>query len=1039
MSTCCTVCVRGYPADLPLERVADKLTIHFLRARNGGGEIVNIEFAPQSPDCAMITFEDATAQRVLKTKQHVLAVNGKNYPLEVSAYPTELNPNEIFVRVYMKIDYRCIPNGKDILYSLCQQYGGIHFNFNAQEMTCSVKGSFTELQAFTSELLRCLNSKQRVSISSAFGGRSAEKAEGDGALHQEETQAKRGENEKETAAGPLSARKSAESHVEPLEDFSLVIDADIYLYMQKFCCEEFSNILHRHQVGVVDVISDGIANLYLQTASDEAGGVSSLVSAHLALSQLSQQLEGTLRKEKINKRHLGADGSKGLPRELQSLCPQLLIHEDDGHFCLIGNLVEVSRAKQYVQDLIAGREAAQDHQKPDTPQPAHLPLIHEQRTAAAQLESPAESVPRKLSSPRPNSKSEHKLAAKFSSEASMPPFSNRDTPLAGLLAGDSLQTAKRQAPNNERSLQFLPAAAEPKGQIRQPVEFRQVPQGVKTDPSLAVSGGPMSSREGQMSLRLMEPSSLHHVTSAFRSLNLFDAAGTAEPRPHLRRLSSVSVAEPLSAAQASVYYLKQESQEDPYHTLQKEITKERITQMEEGKEVESQITKQGHSSPPLLTIQRDGGGSSGMQKAEAFPVPPAYIHESFTYSELAMEGPEDEALSDLCRYLKNFDDQVVVSRDRYRLDLVYPCELKSQVLEVFRLFSARRVAALAEQILSRDALQSKIQGETLSTRSPQQLKESRRTSLLENSLGLDSLAGETSPSQVQRSLEASSFQPAVAPNCPSDRKARQSENHDQTPDASKQGCPGKSVAVTRQGLPDKLHFARDCSKEGSSHEAESPPWPFPDPPLGVSSPVSLQVAGKCSPAAREGVASDLGLRTASLGSESMAEECELCQSNHPVLFSAPWTNKPCRTRFPTGSISPPYCSASPAIPGTFRASTISQSLPGDFQHPTLKIIYDIPDGVQQAGDPRPGHPYQGDHFEAFLPDNPVGQRLMVLLCKAFEHSLTFQIKSCGSEDRVIWGPIPHKTCMEGGRGRNGYPDAQYLQCVSLKLKDLNIE
>lgn len=58
MSTVCTVCVRGYPTDLPLERVADKLMIHFLKARNGGGEIANIEFAPETPDCAMITFED---------------------------------------------------------------------------------------------------------------------------------------------------------------------------------------------------------------------------------------------------------------------------------------------------------------------------------------------------------------------------------------------------------------------------------------------------------------------------------------------------------------------------------------------------------------------------------------------------------------------------------------------------------------------------------------------------------------------------------------------------------------------------------------------------------------------------------------------------------------------------------------------------------------------------------------------------------------------------------------------------------------------
>lgn len=59
MSAGCTVRVCGFPTDLPPERVADKLTIHFLRARNGGGEIVNIEFPPGPADGAVVTFENS--------------------------------------------------------------------------------------------------------------------------------------------------------------------------------------------------------------------------------------------------------------------------------------------------------------------------------------------------------------------------------------------------------------------------------------------------------------------------------------------------------------------------------------------------------------------------------------------------------------------------------------------------------------------------------------------------------------------------------------------------------------------------------------------------------------------------------------------------------------------------------------------------------------------------------------------------------------------------------------------------------------------
>ncbi|XP_034992347.2 uncharacterized protein LOC118095314 [Zootoca vivipara] len=1022
MSSCCTVCVRGYPADLPPERVSDKLMIHFLRARNGGGEIASIEFPPESPGCAMVTFEDATVtQQVLKAKKHVLTVNGNDYPLEVTASATELDPNEIFVRVCMKVDYGRFPDGKETLDSLCQRYGGIHTNFNAQEMTCTVKGSFVELQAFSCELLRCLNSKQRAGVPFANGGRSAEKAAGDGISHQEATREekkgrKKRDKEEKAAAGPLQVRESAESLIEPLEDFSLVIDSDIYLYMQKFCSEELSNIFHKQQVGLVDVHSDGITTLYLRAASNGAGGVSALVSAHLALSQLSQQLEGTLRKEKVKKRDLGVIGGRSFPAELQSLFPLLLIQEEEEDFCLIGNLVEVSRAKQHIQELIAARGAAQDHRRPGVPQAAYL---HGQSSVPALLESPAGSVPRKLSSPKPNSKAERKLAASFSSLGSPP-------------------APKRHALESERSLSFLATGTEPKSQIRQTLEFRKALQGMKADPPPSAPAGTVSSSEGRASLSLAEPLSLSAVTSAFRSLNLFDTTGAADfrvsaPRPRLRRSSSLSLQKPLSgnesvpepwlAAQVSAAHLKQESQEYTHRTLQKEIRKDGLTQIEDSQEMESPVTKQRHS---LHTVQSDNGSPSGTQKAEALAEYLGYIYESFTYTELAMDGPEDESLDELCRYLKNFDDRIVISRERYKLGLAYPREEKLQVLEVFRLFSARRMAALSKQTPFRDAQQGGIQGEASAAGSAQQLNESRRNSLLESSLGLDSLAGETSPSQAQRRLQDSGFQPVQ--NFPSHQIAWQSGALDQTPDASKQGRSRRLLAESRQGLPDKFHFARDCNKEGSSQERERALLgSLPDLPL------------RASPPAGEGLASDLGLGTASLGSESVAEECVMCQNSRPALTHAPCPHKPCRVQTPGGSPLLTHPGASPGIPGTFGASTISQSLPGYIRDPTLKITYNIPDGVQQAGDPFPGHLYRGGRFEAFLPDNPEGRRLMVLLHKAFERSLTFRIRTCGLEERVTWGPIPHKTSMEGGKARNGYPDSQYLQQVSLKLKELNIE
>ncbi|NXF34452.1 NMI protein, partial [Nyctibius bracteatus] len=91
-----TVLVRGLPAELPPDRVADKLTIHFLRSRNGGGEIADVRVLPGPRPCALITFEALeVAQRILKAKTHVLSVGGKEYALEVTAHAAEPSPDEV--------------------------------------------------------------------------------------------------------------------------------------------------------------------------------------------------------------------------------------------------------------------------------------------------------------------------------------------------------------------------------------------------------------------------------------------------------------------------------------------------------------------------------------------------------------------------------------------------------------------------------------------------------------------------------------------------------------------------------------------------------------------------------------------------------------------------------------------------------------------------------------------------------------------------------------------------------------------------------
>ncbi|NXC46119.1 DTX3L ligase, partial [Penelope pileata] len=99
----------------------------------------------------------------------------------------------------------------------------------------------------------------------------------------------------------------------------------------------------------------------------------------------------------------------------------------------------------------------------------------------------------------------------------------------------------------------------------------------------------------------------------------------------------------------------------------------------------------------------------------------------------------------------------------------------------------------------------------------------------------------------------------------------------------------------------------------------------------------------------------------------------------------------------------------------------------------LRFLFKVLSSCSKVGHPHPGRPYKGGYFLAFLPDNKEGQKTAILLKKAFEQGLTFNVKSCNGEERVTWGLIPHKTSWHGGKARNGYPDAQYLHEVCTVL------
>ncbi|KAH1174424.1 uncharacterized protein LOC123356229 [Mauremys mutica] len=1135
-----TVRVGGIPTDLPPERVADKLTIHFLRARNGGGEIADIALLAGPPACALVTFEEAgVAQRVLEVENHVLLVGGKTYPLTVTAHAAELSPDEIFVRVCMIIDYGRLLDGKTLLRSLRKRYGAVQFSFDPKETLCTVKGPFTELQAFSKELLRSQQAGEAppegVSHPATGTGVSASQQRPSSPLPEPrvEKQPSPGHVHEEASEPRLHRDPVDGEAVEQLEDFSLVMDADIYLYMQKFCSDKYQRVLHQHQVDVVDVSSDGIAILYLQASSKNTGDISSVVQARLALLHLYQQLEASLRKEKISKGELSSDmrSQRALLGDLQKLCPLLLCHEDERHLYLIGNLVDVSQAKQYIQDRSPGRTATAGLRTSNGSLATYTAALHGGDARLGKPEPTVDPSPPRLSSGKFEFKGEHKLAANFS-------FLKHDAALSS--ARPSLDRSSLFMEQMQLSGSWLKEAgapgqndpAPPSGQHHLPVSATitgpaaEVQQRELKDwdrrkgaplllrpktPSLFAGGKASSTLQSLgvwKSPGPVKPQLISSASSAFKSLSLFDTTGTCsaldskppESSAPLRRSNSFSI--PKSKASDTPRDPSRVSEEISMDPVQWAYLKEIHGSAIDGLCREGGVLLAERSSKgcTVLTLTAEDRTKllQARWKMEALcqTVCPALVCQSLSYSELDVEGPSDEALNELCSLLKGCSAQVRVSKDRYKLHLMCPKETLLSVNEAFQRFSARRRSALtlsspSPGLEGSPAEEYPSPTQQVKTQDPALAAEYHHGREGLQQLEVSSTASRSDVSESASQLDGpgwngtrtSSYQQALGQEDPSYPSDSQDASGSGLLDASLAGrqslSPGDpqelqkgerpagepEMARIKRVLPDRFQFARDKSRGGPSeaggsprppaHAADGPPQSLPIWLFSSGTVLPARAAerapkpGQGDPAgdgdSQETAISELELRGPSPGQgahEHKLGRCDACQSSCTATCRAQCGHALCRTCF-AAEDTHPACCGSPksarAIKGTFKVVTLSQSLPGYFRDPTLKIVYDIPDGVQEAGDPRPGRPYRGGRFQAFLPDNREGKKTSQLLQKAFEQGLTFQIQSCDGEERVMWHLIPHKTSFDKGKARNGYPDSQYLREVSALLRNLGIE
>ncbi|KAG9350103.1 hypothetical protein JZ751_026456 [Albula glossodonta] len=378
-----TVIVSGVPTGIEEKRLTDKLCIHFLRKRHGGGDISSIILPKSTPGSAIITFEESeVAQRVVQYGKHILSVDDKTFELTVSLFCKDVDPDEVFLGVEVMVDYSRLPLGKIAVSCLQKSFPAVHFSFIPKQGLCKLKGRFSEVQALINQLLTLIDPQASAATTSLETTGSTNNLSSRGktssvdepvyhlrcndrqmeswfakqaSSHDLESlgNSERSDHSNHELDNYQQGKDSAGTRLQetPLEEYFLVMDSDIFKYLQKHC-GEYQDILSQNRVEAVDICTQDITTVYLQTGEATVGeGVKRVKRVHQELGKLYQDKEAQLRKEQVLKEVISTEDLQQAFKALQQQLPRIMLSDDELYIYVVGSGSDVSEAKQFFLDM----------------------------------------------------------------------------------------------------------------------------------------------------------------------------------------------------------------------------------------------------------------------------------------------------------------------------------------------------------------------------------------------------------------------------------------------------------------------------------------------------------------------------------------------------------------------------------------------------------------------------------------------------------------------------------------------------------------
>ncbi|KAJ8414335.1 hypothetical protein AAFF_G00052050 [Aldrovandia affinis] len=1185
-----TIIVCGVPLGIEEKRLTDKLCIHFLRKRHGGGEISSIALPKSTPGCALITFEDSeVAQRVVECGKHILSVDDKTFELTVSLFCKEVDPDEVFLRIAVTVDYSRLPLGKLAVSSLRQNFPDVHFSFVAQKEHCNMKGRFSEVQALITQLLSLIDPKASVATCSPGTEGSVDTASPKGKsssadepvyhLTGKERQMETGYAGQSSSQDLKSLVNSERSHYADqalesyregdevtgsqsqealLEEYFLVMDSDIFRYLRQHCGEQYQHILSQHGVEAVEVCTQDITTVYLQVGAEAAGQeVKHLKQVQGKLGRLYQEKEAQLRKELLPKEVIATESLQQSIKALEQRLPKLLLSQDKTHIYIVGSGSDVSEAKQFLLDMRGTEDGSRlgkagytkplvrdDSDSLFLPSTSTKPLVGHNRdslflpststsTSASVCagsifdEREIDMVHKSYRKDKIEAGKEYKLNARFMEEGSKTP---RDDKLGSDLGGttalrdaqkDFLFTASKTLDNRHRLATGPVLGSGGLGVAEYSLRDQQELNQTGNDLFLRRPGPLYSTSVESKYLSVptstvlpSKPMQFAYTKSTVYHMDLETKKAEIPPpglggQSQLRRVNSFSgrvrpTQDPKEStipggSQGKTNRARTSSLSDSIADTKEVYSVAVLVPVSVWLYMKDCYIRQIENITTDLHVKESMSGSSvtlhlrgadsarvGLCQKElrnlVAIVTTDFCTKELSLAKLGVTNPKDESLEVSCMELQSTFDKVKILPMTKSIFIMGPNQLCGQVvsklMEVFH--SGMEGKEEMEENVDRTASTSlPCENQTATPKTVTDYTKDLGTASGNQNLLKENIVQTTSLVSVDVPQYSTDKHMGGELGANSRRKdnlqekdSRQRENkHDSR--ARREGGSqseeekdpmlklGMGWTMSRVSLGTETSLTQPTEaapkvivpKDSGSislpnlayptekamvPKIESNPKPYMITYLPPSSEGRESSEGKGP--RHQGASVSEQTQGKNQTQEDKGQSC-LCGASRSSILRMACGIACC----PECLYVHACCKVCPeaeelrGIKGTMSFTEMCISLSGHIKDTTVKIAYVIPDGIQGKDHPNPGAPFHGDVFHAYLPLNRQTRKLLPQLKRAFDEGLTFTVTEGHAGGRVTWGSIPHKTKMNEGKSKNGYPDSSFLSRLTEALKSLGIE